>query len=212
MSSYRRILLDFDLEMSKSYMTGIVLDIGGGRRRGSFKPPVDASWVILDIYESLYPHILGNAHNIPIKSNLIDCVKCTDLLEHVEYPRKVLKEVSRVLKPSGVLILSVPFNYPIHGDPYDFQRFTDEKLRRILKDDFQILTLKRQGLYFTVLADTIKSALLNSRSSMKRLFYPFLPVLDLLVRIDNRSSVKNSKFMNSFTTGFFVIAVADKRM
>lgn len=212
MSSYRRILLDFDLEMSKSYMTGIVLDIGGGRRRGSFKPPVDASWIILDMQESLYPHILCDAHNIPIKSNSIDCVKCTELLEHVEYPRKVLKEVIRVLKPSGVLILSVPFNYPIHGDPYDFQRFTDEKLRRLLEDDFQILTLKRQGLYFTVLADTIKSALLNSRSSMKRFFYPFLLVLDLLVRIDNRSSVKNSKFMNSFTTGFFVIAVADKRM
>jgi len=211
MSSYRRILLDEDLEKAKKYMKGIVLDIGGGRKRGTFKEPDDANWIVLDISKERFPHILGDAQNIPVKSKSVDCVKCTELLEHVEYPERVLYEISRVLKPGAILILSMPFIFPIHSDPYDFQRFTDEKLIRILENDFEILMLKKQGLYFTVLAFMIKQAILNFKLSIKYLFYPLLPMLDLLVKLDNLTSVRNSKFMSSFTTGFFIIAVKQER-
>jgi len=207
MRSYRRILLDRDLEESKSYMKGVVLDLGGGRKRGSFRQPDATAWVVLDTEERFHPHILGDAQNIPVKSKAVDCVKCTELLEHVECPEKVLDEIARILKPGGTLILSTPFSFGIHGDPYDFQRFTGEKLRRMLKDNFQILTLKKQGLYFTVLAYMIKHSIISSKSGIKRLFYPLFPMLDLLVKLDELASVQNSRFMSSFTTGFFVIAI-----
>ncbi len=142
-----------------------------------------------------------------MKASSIDCVKCTELLEHVEHPAKVLHEISRILKPGGALILSTPFIFGIHSDPYDFQRFTDQKLMRMLENGFHIITLKKQGLYFTVLAYMIKQGILNSKLGIKRLFYPLLPALDLLVKLDNFTLVKSSKFMSSFTTGFFVIAV-----
>jgi SAM-dependent methyltransferase len=211
MASYRRILLDEDLEKSKKYMKGIVLDVGGGRKRGNFKKPSNATWIVIDIEKTFHPHILSDAKNIPVKSNAVDCVKCTELLEHIEYPEKVLNEFARILKHSGFLILSMPFNFPIHSDPYDFQRFTDEKLRRMLESNFQIIALEKQGLYFTVLAFMIKHAILISTSGIKRLFYPLFPILDHMVKLDNLASVKNSKFMSSFTTGFFVIAVKQER-
>ena len=207
MVSYRRILLDEDLETAKKYMKGVVLDIGGGRKRGNFKEPDDANWIVLDIDREFSPHILGDAQNVPLKSNTVDCVKCTELLEHVEYPEKAIDEISRVLKPGATLILSTPFNFPIHSDPYDFQRFTDEKLRRMLKNRFEILKLEKQGLYITVLAHLIKYGILNSKSNIRRFFYPIFPILDLVVKLDNLTSVRHSKFMSSFTTGFFVIAV-----
>jgi SAM-dependent methyltransferase len=207
MVSYRRILLDKDLEKAKKYMKGVVLDIGGGRKKGNFKEPDDANWIVLDIGREFSPHILGDAQNVPLKSNTVDCVKCTELLEHIGYPEKAIDEISRVLKPGATLILSMPFIFNIHSDPYDFQRFTDEKLIRMLEDNFQVLSLKKQGLYFTVLAFMIKHAILISTSGIKRLFYPLLPILDFVVKLDNLASVKNSKFMSSFTTGFFVIAV-----
>lgn len=210
MPSYRRILLDRDLEESKSHMKGVVLDLGGGRKRGSFKAPSEATWVVLDVGKQFCPHILGDAQNIPLKSKAVDCVKCTELLEHVECPEKLLDEISRILKPGGILILSTPFNVGIHGDPHDFQRFTDEKLRTMLEDNFQILTLKKQGLYFTVLAYMIKHSMVSCQSGIKRLFYPLFPILDLVVKLDNFAPVKNSRFMSSFTTGFFVIAVKKK--
>lgn len=207
MWSYRRILLDGDLERSKSYMRGAVLDMGGGRKRGNFKQPSGCTWIVLDSGKEFCPHILGDAQNVPVKSNAVDCVKCTELLEHVEYPEKVLGEVLRILKPGGTLILSSPFSYGIHSDSHDFQRFTDEKLRGMLeKTNFQIVTLKKQGLYFTVLAYMIKQSILNSKSGVARFFCWLFPMLDLLVRLDNFAFVKNSKFMSSFTTGFFIIA------
>lgn len=207
MWSYRRILLDRDLEESKGYMRGITLDIGGGRKRGNFKEPTNATWVVLDSGRDFRPHILGDAQSIPVKVSSIDCVKCTELLEHVEYPERVIDEISRILKPGGILILSIPFNVGIHSDPWDFQRFTDQKLTRMLDSNFRILTLKKQGLFFTVLAYMIKQSVLSSTRSMRLFLYPLLPILDLVVKLDNLTSVQNSKFMSSFTTGYFIIAV-----
>lgn len=207
MPTYRRILLDRELEEAKKYMKGLVLDIGGGRRRGSFTEPEAATWLVLDSSWDFKPHILGDAQGIPIRSNSIDCIKCTELLEHVEYPERVIAEISRVLKPGGTLLLSTPFIFGIHSDPFDFQRFTDQKLARMLEDSFKIVTLKKQGLYFTVLAYMMKQAILNSKYRLKYIFCWLLPVFDLLVKLDNLNTVRNSKFMSSFTSGFFVIAV-----
>jgi SAM-dependent methyltransferase len=211
MPTYRRMLLDRELEEARKYMKGVVLDIGGGRRRGSFTEPEAATWLVLDSSRGFKPHILGDAQSIPVRSNCIDCVKCTELLEHVEYPERVITEISRVLKPGGTLLLSTPFVFAIHGDPFDFQRFTDQKLTRMLEDSFKIIALKKQGLYFTVLAYMLKQAYLKSESRLKYVFRWLLPLLDLVVRLDNSKSVQNSKFMSSFTTGFFVIAVRKSR-
>jgi len=53
----------------------------------------------------------------------------------------------------------------------------------------------------------IKQSVLSSTRSMRLFLYPLLPILDLVVKLDNLSCVQNSKFMSSFTTGFFVVAV-----
>jgi len=206
MWSYRRILLDKELEGAIEYMVGIVLDIGGGRKRGRFKRPDDVKWIVLDISRELSPSIMADAQKLPVKSRTIDCVKCTELLEHVEYPEIVIKEIIRVLKDDGTLILSMPFNFGIHADPHDFQRFTDYKLNRMLENDFEIRTIKKQGLYFTVLCYMVKQNVLNIKSRLRLLLYWTFPLMDLLVKLDRTNFVRNSKFMSSFTTGFFVIA------
>jgi SAM-dependent methyltransferase len=205
--SYRRVLLDNDLEMAKKYMKSKVLDLGGGRKRGEFEEAENATWVVFDVKNDFHPAVLGGAHYLPFKENVFDCVKCTEVLEHVENPEKVIKEIAGVLKFSGILIFSMPFNFPIHADPYDFQRFTDYKLRKLLGKDFEITIIKKQGLFFTVLGSMLKQAITNMKSMFKRMFYLTFPLLDLLVKIDNLSFVKNSKYLSSFTTGFFVVAM-----
>jgi SAM-dependent methyltransferase len=48
-----------------------------------------------------------------------DAVICTSLLEHVVDRADTAKNICRVVKPGGVLILTVPQRYPLHYDPID---------------------------------------------------------------------------------------------
>ena len=50
----------------------------------------------------------GNAQNLPFASGCFDRVICSEVLEHVRDPFRAAKELVRVLKPGGVLAVSVP--------------------------------------------------------------------------------------------------------
>lgn len=44
-----------------------------------------------------------------------------------------INELCRVLKEEGYLILSLPFLYPVHEEPFDFYRFTTNGIKHILE-------------------------------------------------------------------------------
>ena len=54
----------------------------------------------------------GNINNIPFKSESLDSVVCSEVLEHIDSPEESIKELIRVLKPGGVMALSVPRYLP----------------------------------------------------------------------------------------------------
>lgn len=58
---------------------------------------------------------------IPVEQNTFDYVLCTEVLEHVPKPVDTIRELSRVLKPGGTLILTVPMNCLRHFDPYFYK-------------------------------------------------------------------------------------------
>ena len=53
-----------------------------------------------------------------------DYVVSTSMLEHTPHPWKVLDEVYKVLRPGGILYVSVPWMYPLHAEPNDYWRFS----------------------------------------------------------------------------------------
>jgi SAM-dependent methyltransferase len=62
-----------------------------------------------------------------------DVAICTSLLEHVVDRQDTTKNICRVLRPGGVLILTVPLRYPIHLDPIDTGfRPTPAELRQLI--------------------------------------------------------------------------------
>ena len=84
-----------------------------------------------------------DGQKIPYSSTRFDVVIATEVLEHVEFPEKLLQEVKRVLKPGGQLFLTMPFVWPEHGIPFDFQRYTSFRHERLLADrGFKVLTIK----------------------------------------------------------------------
>jgi len=73
--------------------------------------------------------------NIPFDNNSFDVVLCTEVLEHASDPDKLLKEIFRVLKDDGILYLTVPFVWNEHEVPYDFRRFTQYGIKKMLNDN-----------------------------------------------------------------------------
>lgn len=54
--------------------------------------------------------LYASALELPIKDNRVDVVLCLDLIEHVKEDDKLLKEISRVLKKDGRVILTTPMH------------------------------------------------------------------------------------------------------
>jgi ubiquinone/menaquinone biosynthesis C-methylase UbiE len=69
-----------------------------------------------------YPHIdiVSDIVDIPVEDETFDAVLCTEVLEHVPNPNRVLEELVRVTKPEGVLIITAPFCSLTHMAPYHY--------------------------------------------------------------------------------------------
>ena len=217
-TSYRRRMLDADLTGACASLSGLVLDLGGERhsRRGRFRPPTrpNLHWLCLNLNPGVAPDVVGDAACVPLASGCADAVVCTEVLEHVVQPEQVIAECSRLLKPGGRLILSMPFLARIHADPNDYQRFTAAKLVHILREaDLTMETMHKQGLYFTVLAEMLKTLIREVRPTPLRWMIGALtlPVLDMLIWLEGHPRLATSPLISSYTTGFFIIAVRSSR-
>lgn len=78
--------------------------------------------------------------NAAIADQSFDFVVCTEVLEHTLRPFDAADEIFRILKPGGLLFLSAPFNFRIHGPLPDCWRFTEHGLRALL-NRFELLEL-----------------------------------------------------------------------
>ena len=78
--------------------------------------------------------------NPGIPSDRYDVIVCTEVLEHTLQPFLAVEELFRLLKPGGVLLISTPYNFRIHGPLPDCWRFTEHGLRALLSR-FNLLRL-----------------------------------------------------------------------
>ncbi|HEU4929781.1 MAG TPA: class I SAM-dependent methyltransferase [Candidatus Krumholzibacteria bacterium] len=103
------------------------------------------------------PDVLGDACELPFRSASADAVLCTEVIEHVTDPLRLLSESYRVLKPGGSMILSAPFTWHLHDEPHDYWRFTEFGLRLLCeRAGFRVGTVRATNHYF--------GALLQSRA------------------------------------------------
>jgi len=97
---------------------------------------------------------VGDIWNINEDSSYFDAVLCTEVFEHIPYPELALAEFSRLLKPGGSLILTVPSNCLRHMDPYFYYTgFSDRWLTHFLnKHGFIDIDIQPIGDYYKWLA------------------------------------------------------------
>jgi SAM-dependent methyltransferase len=111
-----------------------VLDIGCGEK--PYLPLVAhraASYRGLDSEPGPYVDDVGGAESLPYEDGSFDLVLCTQVLEHVFEPDTVVREIHRVLAPSGLALVSTHGVHVFHPDPpeeeQDFWRWTHAGLR-----------------------------------------------------------------------------------
>lgn len=78
------------------------------------------------------PHVFADGAFLPFASSSFDTVLLLEVLEHVIDAEQVVAEINRVLKPGGILVVSIPFLYPLHDAPHDYRRYTAPGLNKVL--------------------------------------------------------------------------------
>ncbi len=197
---------------------GLVLDLGGNRigKRGAFdieRYPLRVVYANLSVVKK--PHIRTDAAVLPFGDASFDAVICSEMLEHVPDPPAVLSEIQRVLKPGGALLVCVPFLNRIHGDPYDFARYTDHYWRPTLdKIGFRDIEIEKQGQFWSVLVDMLRDLayLKTSRGPLQkpwiiRLVSSFMAAAKRkALQWDSANGAKGETLPQGFTTGFGIKA------
>ncbi len=212
--SIRRQHVDvFFRRQAETFAAGArVLDLGGTKidKRGTFDlDRYNLAVVYANLGAEKQPDVQSDAAQLPFAPQSFDLVICGELLEHVQNPVPVLAQVWRVLRPGGRLLISVPFLYHIHGDPYDYGRYTDHYwLEQLAAAGYAPVMIERHGLFFSVLLDMGKQFLNRKVRRPWRWFLP--PLLDRLQRAAERyeaqSHVQADPFIRSYTTGFGIVA------
>lgn len=125
------------IESLSPHVTGRVLDVGCGSKpyRELFnceeyvgleiESPQNAKHKSADFFY--------DGKTFPFPDATFDSVLLSQVLEHVFTPLDFMKEVHRVLKPGGALLLTVPFVWDEHEQPFDYARYSSFGLSDILR-------------------------------------------------------------------------------
>lgn len=114
---------------------GTLVDVGCGNRPYAdwYEPKVDHYLALDPAAGADGPNIRAMADQLPVKDRCADVVLCTEVLEHVERSDAAMAEIARILKSDGHALITVPFLYPTHEAPYDFQRYTHIGLAALVR-------------------------------------------------------------------------------
>jgi SAM-dependent methyltransferase len=160
-----------------------LLDVGCGTK--PYRNLFDVTkYVGLDVDSELtrsrgIADVLYDGKRFPFNDASFDAVLCNQVLEHVFNPDEFVSELARVMVPGGRLILTVPFVWDEHEQPWDYARYTSFGLRHLLEGHGLRITRHDKLLNdISVIAQLLNAYLfkvLDARSSLIRLaLTPFI--------------------------------------
>ena len=157
----RKLFIKLKLILGQEYST--VLDFGCGEKPyySLFK---SRKYIGIDIQESGHNNsnsaidVYYDGKVLPFPDKYFDCVFASEVFEHVFNLDEVLSEIRRVLSDDGNLIVTIPFAWPEHEQPYDFGRYTTFALESIFeKAGMEIIESYKTGSYVSVLGQLVNN-------------------------------------------------------
>jgi len=149
-----------------------VLDIGCGTK--PYKNCFKCEYIGVDTLPALKPDITADAWDIPLPNQQFDGIVLNQSLEHIAMTDATIKEIYRLLRPGGLVIITVPHSMKTHASAspsssapvhnfdtqdhpiwrVDYYRFTKFGLIYAFRD-FQTVSIKETSGYIGTLFQLI---------------------------------------------------------
>ena len=211
-------------------ISGKVLEIGTGSGYGvEIISGIAQEFVTVDKFDtkldfSKHPNVKFEQQNVPplaFDNNVFDAAITFQVVEHIKDDHAFIKEIHRVLKPGGKLIITTPnIKMSITRNPWHIREYTVEQLLQLLRNYFP--DVKAMGVYGNEKSDKYYE---NNKKSVQKILRwdifkmnRWLPRQLLQVPYDimnkrNRSKLmnQNTSLANSFTHDDFFIKDANDK-
>ncbi|BAY91944.1 MULTISPECIES: class I SAM-dependent methyltransferase [unclassified Tolypothrix] len=195
------------------YAKGLLLDLGCGNvplyamYRDKIVDNVCVDWSN-SIHKNKYlDYVFDLNDRLLLESEQFDTILLTDVLEHIANPEFLINEITRLLKPGGHLILTVPFFYWIHEQPHDYFRYTEFCIKRFCENNkLNVILLEPYGGAPEIILDIVAKNLMDV-SPMLCKIHCNVSTLFINSYIGKKISTKTSK---SFPLGYSLIAQKGK--
>jgi SAM-dependent methyltransferase len=180
----------------RSRARGDFLDAGCGTQpfRALVEPQVDR-YLTFDIEARVEGvDYIGDVEDMAaVPGESIDTLLCSEVLEHVPHPPRAIAEFARVLRPGGVLVVTVPFLARLHEEPHDYFRYTRHGLRSLLVEcGFEVDEITETGSLCSFVAHQLSVALLGMTWHMG-------PLRRVVLALNDRAIVRPAVALDRLT-------------
>lgn len=187
-----------------------ILDLGCGENPDYHKS-IEGHIICIDINKTKITNVASDADNLPFKASSFDKIISINSFYYFKNPFNVVKDLHKILKKNGKLILAAPFFYPIHDVPEDRYRFTEYGLKTLLEEDFKVEKITIIGGVFNLPAIILHSLIKgfpllfpkgtrNFAQIAAYALYPFYIIAQLISILDVFDKTRR------FPTYYFVVA------
>lgn len=157
----RKSLYNKILQLSNK-LNGKLLDFGCGS-----KPYIDLfknvkEYIGVDIevsghdFHDKKADFFYDGKKLPFNDEEFDSIFSSEVLEHVFNIDEILSELNRVLKKKGLMLITIPFVWDEHEQPYDFARYTTFGIKYLLeKHGFRIVEIKKSSTYIEAITQML---------------------------------------------------------
>ena len=153
------------LRIMKKYaplLKGELLDFGCGSKPYESLFVNVSKYTGVDIENESHDHSNENIDfyydgtTLPFADESFDSLLSSEVFEHVPHLEHTMKELTRVLKKGGQILITVPFSFPEHEMPHDYRRLTYGGVQQILLDHgLEIKSFQKYGSYSKVVFQLI---------------------------------------------------------
>jgi len=205
------------LRIARDFLEGLpsgaqILDLGCGNGPYWHLNP-SLNWVGVDVIETPRTSVVvKTGESLPFEKDTFDFVLCTQVLEHIDDNQFMIDQIERVMKPGGLLLVNVPFLYPLHGLPWDYHRITPERLGVILQNFHidKILTCGGIGSSISTLWNNFWQDWGHSSFHRRAIFIALWPLFLFSCLISNSFSIILDYLDKTYKYPLIVYSVSSK--